>query len=474
MHKLFPCIHRRVRQIKNFVNITGMKKTKSYKFKEVDLVSLRELALKVKNQTGFRLRYGGLLTILRTNVEEKLVHTLVQFYDPSFRSEGTPFTGPGPSLTPLVIAKDLYLKTSDVSDHLITKSHIRGFTSKYLLEKANLKTTCQDTLEAILAFLIYGLILFPNLDNFVDMNAIEIFHSKNPVPTLLADTYHAIHDRTLKGRGYILCCLPLLYRWFISHLPSSFHDNSENWSYSQRMMALTPNEVVWLTPSAHVKEIITGCGEFLNVPLLGTRGGINYNPELAMRQFGFPMKAKPINLATSPEFFYYSNAPTGQREAFIDAWSKMRRKSVKHFGVRSGIDYEAYTQWVIDRAEEIGMPYPAMRYVSTSVPSMPLPLPPATQEMYQEHLAIKSREKQMWKARYSEAENLIMTLDGKDKQKTHENLMLKKELAKVRRELEDKDELLMRDSKRARGRHDRYGGSDSKSESEDYPTSSYA
>ncbi|KEH16511.1 hypothetical protein MTR_0159s0050, partial [Medicago truncatula] len=251
-----------------------MKKTKCYKFKEVDLVGLRELALKVKSQTGFRLRYGGLLTLLRTDVDEKLVHTLVQFYDPSFRcftfpdfqlvptleaysnlvglpiAEKTPFTGPGTSLTPLVIAKDLYLKTSDVSNHLITKSHIRGFTSKYLLDQANLGTTRQDALEAILALLIYGLILFPNLDNFVDMNAIEIFHSKNPVPTLLADTYHAIHDRTLKGRGYILCCTSLLYRWFISHLPSSFHDNSENWSYSQRIMALTPNEVVWLTPAA--------------------------------------------------------------------------------------------------------------------------------------------------------------------------------------------------------------------------------
>ncbi|RHN73988.1 hypothetical protein MtrunA17_Chr2g0304681 [Medicago truncatula] len=251
-----------------------MKKTKSYKFKEVDLVSLRELALKVKNQTGFRLRYGGLLTILRTNVEEKLVHTLVQFYDPNFCcftfpdfqlvptleayshlldspiAKKTPFAGPGISLTPLVIAKDLYLKTSDVSNHLTTKSHIRGFTSKYLLEQANLKTTCQDTLEAILALLIYGIILFPNLYNFVDMNAIEIFHSKNPVPTLLADTYHAIHDPTLKGCGYILCCVPLLYRWFISHLPSSFHDNSENWSYSQWIMALTPNEVVWITPAA--------------------------------------------------------------------------------------------------------------------------------------------------------------------------------------------------------------------------------
>jgi len=61
-----------------------MKRTKSYKFKEVDLVSLRELVLKVENPTGFRLRYGALLTILRTNVEEKLVHTLVQFYDPVF------------------------------------------------------------------------------------------------------------------------------------------------------------------------------------------------------------------------------------------------------------------------------------------------------------------------------------------------------------------------------------------------------
>jgi len=245
-----------------------MKKTKSYKFKEVNLASLRELALRVKNPTGFRLRYGGLLTILRTNVEEKLVHTLMQFYDPVFRcftfpdfqlvptleaycsllglpiAEGSPFAGPGSPFAPLVIAKDLYLKTSDLSKYLITKSHIQGFTSKYLLERANLESTCQDTLEAILELLIYGLVLFPNLDNFVDMNAIEIFHSKILVPTLLADTYHAIHDRTLKGRGYILCCVPLLYRWFISHLPSSFHTNADNWSYSQRIMALTPDEVV--------------------------------------------------------------------------------------------------------------------------------------------------------------------------------------------------------------------------------------
>ena len=72
MHSCINFFHafiERSRQIENFANIPGIKKTKSYKFKEVDLVSLRELALKVKNPTGFRLRYGGLLTILRTNVE---------------------------------------------------------------------------------------------------------------------------------------------------------------------------------------------------------------------------------------------------------------------------------------------------------------------------------------------------------------------------------------------------------------------
>jgi hypothetical protein len=189
------------------------------------------------------------------------------------------------------------------------------------------------------------------------------------------------------------------------------------------------------------------------------------------------MKEKPIYLATSPYFFHYSNAPTGIREDFIDAWSKIRKKDVKHMGVRFGIAHEAYTQWVIDRAEEIAMPYSAMRYVSASIPSMPLPLPLPTQEIYQEHLAMESREKHQWKARYYDAKNLIMTLDGKDEQKTQKVLMLKREFAKARKEIEEMDELLMRDSKRARGAHDfcaRYCSYESESEPEDDPSTSYA
>jgi hypothetical protein len=77
MHKtFFHAFIEGLRQIE-FLNIVGMGKTKSYKFMEVDLASLSDLALKVEDPTGFRHRYGDLLTILRTNVDEKLVHTLV-------------------------------------------------------------------------------------------------------------------------------------------------------------------------------------------------------------------------------------------------------------------------------------------------------------------------------------------------------------------------------------------------------------
>jgi hypothetical protein len=70
-----------------------------------------------------------------------------------------------------------------------------------------------------------------------------------------------------------------------------------------------------------------------------------------------------------------------------------------------------------------------------------------------------------------------MTLDGKDEQKTHEVLTLKKELAKARKEIEEKDQLLMRDSKRAKGARNffvRYCSYESETVSEDDPSTSYA
>ena len=170
---------------------------------------------------------------------------MVQFYDPLYHcflfpnyllvptleeysdlvslpvSEEVPFHGLEPVPKPTPIAATLHLETSELKTNLTTKGGLQCLPTNFLFQKASLfaELANNEAFHSILALLIYGLLLFPNTDNFVDINAIKIFLTKNPVPTLLADTYHSIHDRTLAGRGTILFCAPLLYKWFTSHLP---------------------------------------------------------------------------------------------------------------------------------------------------------------------------------------------------------------------------------------------------------------
>jgi len=139
-------------------------------------------------------------------------------------------------------------------------------------------------------------VLFPNIDGFVDANAIQIFLTKNPVPTLLAETYHSIHHMTDKQDGTILFCAPFLYTWYTLHLPRSYL-SKEKALYSEKIMSIAPTDVVWYNPTYDIGTIIDSCGEFANVPLLGIHGGITYNHTLAKRQFGYPMKKKPRNIA---------------------------------------------------------------------------------------------------------------------------------------------------------------------------------
>jgi hypothetical protein len=103
-----------------------------------------------------------------------------------------------------------------------------------------------NAFEAIFVLIIYGLALFPNIDGFVDVNAIIIFLIGNHVPTLLGDMYFNLHLRNSKGGGTIVCCVPLLHKWFISHLPQtpSFLENKQCLRWSQRLMSLTGDDII--------------------------------------------------------------------------------------------------------------------------------------------------------------------------------------------------------------------------------------
>ena len=257
-----------------------------------------------------------------------------------------PFSGLEEDPKASAIATSLCLKITDIMSNLTTKGKekIQGLTSGFLINKAY---TCAKAgnvhaFESILVLLIYGLVLFPNVDGFVDTNAIRIFLAKNPVPTLLGDTYHSIHHRTEKQDGLILCCAPLLYRWYTLHLPQSYLTRDKA-VYSDKIMSLAPSDVVWYNPVYDSGTIIDSCGEFNNVPLLGIRGGISYSPVLARRQFGYPLKRKPLGIHIERMYYHNQSDSKGMRDQVVRAWHTIHRKDNNQLGEKSNLAYETYT-----------------------------------------------------------------------------------------------------------------------------------
>ena len=148
---------------------------------------------------------------------------------------------------PEVIASTLHLKWADMVSNWETRSRVKGFIAFFMIDKAQLFWDDMDfqAFEEVLALLIYGLVLFPNPDLFIYVNAIKIFLSHNLVPTLLEDILHTFHTSTMKRRGVLICCMPLLLRWFISHLPKSVLKNEEGLGWSQRIMSLAHMDILW-------------------------------------------------------------------------------------------------------------------------------------------------------------------------------------------------------------------------------------
>jgi hypothetical protein len=419
--------------------------TKKYNFKCPDLTKLRKLGSLVSDPADFRGRYGKLLSILKTNVEEGILNTLVQFYDPLYHFftfpdyqlvptleeysywvglpvfDKVPFSGLEGVPKSSVIATDFHLKTSDIVANITSKGGFQGLTSRFLFGKAFTfaEAGSTDTFEAILALLIYRLVLFPNVDFFVDINAIQIFLTGNPVPTLLADAYHSIHHRTQKGNGTIICCTPLLYRWFISHLPRSnlFKENPDKLKWPQRLIPLTLADIVWYNASYDIRVIIDNCGEFPNVPLLGTQGGISYNPIHARRQFGYPMRDKPDNILLAGVFYHNGEGSSNMRARFVRAWHTVHRKEKNQLGKKLGVASEPYTQWVIARAAKLGMPYHLKKSPPSTATSSSPSMPFENKEEFQELLARMKLERDTWERKFhtSELENKELKKQLKEK-----------------------------------------------------------
>ena len=78
-------------------------------------------------------------------------------------------------------------------------------------------------------------------------------------------------------------CSSDLSRWFILYLPKSVLKNEEGLGWSYRIMSLAHTDILLSSKVMESNAVIDHCGGYPNVPLLGIRGGITYNPCLALR-----------------------------------------------------------------------------------------------------------------------------------------------------------------------------------------------
>ncbi|KAI5409823.1 hypothetical protein KIW84_055324 [Lathyrus oleraceus] len=365
------------------------RKTCTYSFHREPLTSLIELSNLVigGNQKVFVGQYGDLLTLLKMVVDPVPLQTLLQFYDPELRC----FTFQNYQLAPTleeysilmnvpiryqvpfldvpkeedfrVVARSLHLGIKEVSDNWKSSGDVVGLPLKYLVRmaKEEAKKGNWEAFHAQLAILIYGIVLFPSMPNFVDFAAITIFIRGNPVPTLLADTYYVIHSRHGKG-GAIRCCLPLLLRWFLSLLPTSgpFVDTQSTRKWTQRIMSLTSYDIMWQSYRMDVRNVIMSCGEFRNVPLVETKGCINYNPVLSLRQLGFVMNGRPLDAEIAESVYFEKRIDPARLEQVGRAWKTIGVKDGAVLGKKFAIAMPDYIDWVKKRVETLLLPYDRM------------------------------------------------------------------------------------------------------------------
>jgi len=219
----------------------------------------------------------------------------------------------------------------------------------------------------VLALTLYGVILFPNMENFVDQIALDVFvaykiRSKSPVIAVLGDVYGSLNlCHTLK-RKKMICCVPVLYVWFISRirlstlnvecqigeLPPSGIEIQGVKEWAQLCASLNGGRIRWCVPGLPKSRVIS-CGIFPNVPLIGTRSCVNYNPVLAQRQFGCPIKSSPTPESLVVVWTYYEEGISFDLIRQIrSAWGEVLRveKDLRPWVINEKISYR---RWILER-----------------------------------------------------------------------------------------------------------------------------
>ncbi|XP_050892585.1 uncharacterized protein LOC127098119 [Lathyrus oleraceus] len=307
--------------------------TYQYKLRECKLDELKNLrALLIgDHRDAFKKACGNLLGFLLTKEDTIMILTFAQFYDPTLNRftfqdfllaptleefahtlcipvrDQVPYMSTYDFPESDVIAQAIHLKRGVVESNLRTKGNIIGFPSKFLIEKATLfaNNGSWDVFYAILSLLIYGL-------------------------------------------------------WILTHFPRKgpFAENVGALEWSQRLMSLNGDDIVWYNHDYDGVEPIFSCGDFRNVPLIGSKGGlINYNHVLSVCQLGYSLKEKPEDKQFE-EFLIAKGIDNSEMLKIHRAWRKIHRIRGKELDKHNCIEFGPYTEYVRARVKTMKLPYP--------------------------------------------------------------------------------------------------------------------
>jgi len=138
---------------------------------------------------------------------------------------------------------------------------------------------------------------------------------------ILADTYIALDLCHLRKKKLMLCCLPILYVWLVSRLGEKIvgitclvevvvqrrMETKGGNDWTQHFAILTQRKGQWRASWQQQSRLIYYCAKYPNMPLIRTKGCINYNPVLAQRQFGYPIKGAITLTTLAPILSYYED-----------------------------------------------------------------------------------------------------------------------------------------------------------------------
>ncbi|RDX82626.1 hypothetical protein CR513_36560, partial [Mucuna pruriens] len=213
--------------------------------------------------------------------------------------------------------------------------------------------------------LVYGIMLFPQIEFYVDLAAIDAFLGRqdwgeHPIVAVLANTYYTLDYYSVRNGKGLRCCTTLLFLWLTAHL---FHSSKKTrcpiedhyWSYvkpltkekwTARLDEATERSIRWYRQWNERDDVIIHCGGFPNIPLMSTQGAINCNPELTLRQVGYPMVLPPSEEAVTPFILHSLGIQEGEHlKKICQAWKKVIRKG-SEWGLQSCGASSSYKSWL--------------------------------------------------------------------------------------------------------------------------------